>query len=383
MPLKIFIYAQDNRGLGHVTRCLTLARTLLELRPDAAVLLATKSARPGSVSLGDRFDFLKLPAQLTLPASAEDERSAESAAVRALRRALLREAVQHFQPRLVLADNEPLGFGGELIDALAVAPRNARLVFGMRDVVDDPARTAEAWQRLGVLEALSDRFDRILVYGHPELFDTLATYDLPEDVRAKAAYSGYVCSPREVDPERLRAEMGLGSAPFVLVTGGGGEDALPLLAAAVAAVPLLSTNARPRLLLVTGPFMPGEDRVEIARLAGPGGHLVREFVDVPDAMTAAQAVVTMGGYNTLAEALMLGRRPIVVPRATHKREQLLRAHAFAQRGLAYCLPPAELTPERLAATLDAELGSATRVDAARYLDLHGRRAAVLLLETLP
>ena len=383
MPLKVFIYAQDTLGLGHVKRCTTIARALLARRPDAAVLLASKSAWPANISLGERFDFLKLPAQLTLPASADAERAAERTAIRALRRDLLRDAVLHLRPQLLVVDNEPLGFGGEMAPAIAAAGSGARVVFGMRDVADDPERIAEQWERLDVIEALEERFDRILIYGHPAVFDTVATYDLPASVAAKAHYSGYLCAPRDdLDPDSLGARLGLDSRPLLLVTGGGGQDALPLFSATLGALPLLGADPKPQALLVTGPFMPTEERRQVEALADPRLCLIQETTDVVEAMAAARAAVTMGGYNTLAEAMMLGRRPIVVPRATHKREQLMRAQAFEERGLARCLPPADLSPAVIAETLDAELEAPAMIDATEYLDPHAARAAELLLEVL-
>jgi predicted glycosyltransferase len=383
MPLKILIYAQDTLGLGHVQRCTTLARALLARRPDAAVLLASKSAWPATVSLGERFDFLKLPAQLTLRASSDADRAAERSAIRAMRRDLLRDAVLHLRPQLIVVDNEPLGYGGEMAAAIATADSGARVVFGMRDVMDDPERIAEQWEELEVIGALEERFDRILIYGHPAVFDTLATYGLPTSVAAKARYSGYLCSPHEdLDPGSLRASLGVDSEPLLLVTGGGGQDALPLFSAALGALPLLAADPKPRALLVTGPFMPAGDRARVEALADPRMCRIRETMDVVEAMAAARAATTMGGYNTLVEAVMLGRRPIVVPRATHKREQLMRAQAFEARGLARCLPPSELSPALMAEALDAELEAPATVDAAEYLDPHAGRAAELLLEVV-
>jgi len=379
MPTTVLIYAQDTTGLGHVRRCTTIARAILERRPDTAVLLATKSRWPISFDLGPRFDVLKLPAQLTQPAATASEREAEGAAVRSLRRALLREAVAHLRPRLILVDNEPLGFGGEMLDALDAAPRETRLVFGMRDVVDDPEVTARRWAEIGALDALRDRFNRIVVYGHPDLFDTLGTYDLPAEARERAVYNGYICAPPDsIDVAGFRAHHGLGQEPFVLVTGGGGIDALPVLAASIKAARLIPQ--RPRLLLVTGPLMSAEDRATVAALAQPDGHAVRQEVDLVTAIAAADASVTMGGYNTLVEAMMLGRRPIVLPRATHKQEQLLRARAFEARGLVRCLGTDDLSPDALARALETEIRSPGQVDARAYLDVHAGRAATLLLE---
>jgi predicted glycosyltransferase len=383
VPLKIFIYAQDNLGLGHIQRCTTLARALLERRPDAAVLLASKSAWPATVDLGARFDFLKLPTQLTLPASSDADRAAERSAIRAMRSDLLRDAVLHLRPQLLIVDNEPLGYGGEMADAIAAANSGARVVFGMRDVMDDPERIAEQWEALDVVRTLEERFDRVLIYGHPDVFDNLATYRLPASVASKARYSGYLCAPRaDLDPNSLGVRLGVDSEPLLLVTGGGGQDALPLFCAALQALPLLTANPQPRALLITGPFMPPEDRARVEALADSRTCRIRKTTDVVEAFAGARAAATMGGYNTLVEAMMVGRRPVVVPRATHKREQLMRAKAFESRGLARCLPPSEVSPAAMAEALDAELSAPTSVDAAEYLDPHAARAAELVLEVL-
>ena len=64
MAVRVFMYAQDNRGLGHVRRCAIVAEALLRRRPDAAVLLATKSPWAPTIAAGERFDVLKVPEHL-------------------------------------------------------------------------------------------------------------------------------------------------------------------------------------------------------------------------------------------------------------------------------------------------------------------------------
>jgi len=379
VTVKLLIYAQDNQGLGHVRRCITLARAVLELRADAAVLLATKSAWPASFELGPRFDFLKLPSQFTSAAEGAD-RAGEAAAIRSLRRALLREAAVHFRPDLVLIDNEPLGFRGEMLDAIEALAPAASLVFGMRDVVDDPYTVKERWRDDGVEGVLEERFTRVLVYGDRELFDSIEVYGLSGPVRAKSVYTGYVCSPPdEVHPGRFRQTWGLGNGPLVVATGGGGHDAADMLVLTAEAMRTL--DPAPALVLVTGPVMAPPDVERTRKAAAVSGATVLREVDMLDAMAAADALVTMGGYNTMVEALMMRRRPIVVPRATHKREQVLRAAAFAKRGLARVMPLAAGAPA-LAAAIDAELTDRGRPDGDRHLDPYGRNAARLLVEAL-
>lgn len=384
MPDTILMYAQDNLGLGHVRRTTTIARAVLDARPQAAVLLASKSAWPASLDLGERFEFLKLPGQFTAKAVLDGDRQQQVESIRTLRRSLLREAAQALAPSLVLVDNEPLGFGGEMKEALDAARRvnrDTRLVFGMRDVVDDPDETIRRWHETGVFQALEERFHRVLIYGHPELVDSAAMYRLPASVAAKAVYTGYVCSTAEdADPRRVRSLAGVGEGPLVLVTVGGGQDGAPLLRAALAAAALLAPKVR--MLAVTGPFLPATYRPALLGAAALAGAVLRTQLDVREAIAASDVVVCMGGYNTLAEAMLLGRRPIVVPRTGHKREQLLRAQAFAKRGLARCLTFDQLTPESLAREIAAELESTDAPDCRRYLDPDGIRTAGLLIEEL-
>jgi predicted glycosyltransferase len=73
-----------------------------------------------------------------------------------------------------------------------------------------------------------------------------------------------------------------------------------------------------------------------------------------DYMAAADVVVSMGGYNTLAEILALERRALVVPRAGPSFEQVVRARLFERRGLIRVLHSDQLSPNGMAeALLDA------------------------------
>lgn len=106
-----------------------------------------------------------------------------------------------------------------------------------------------------------------------------------------------------------------------------------------------------RALLLTGPFMPGED---VARLqaAAPDGLEVRTFVpDAPAWFAAASCVVSMAGYNTTCELLAAGVPTVFVPRARPRLEQRLRAvHLAALTGW-HVLLPEDLQPAALRALM--------------------------------
>jgi len=115
------------------------------------------------------------------------------------------ETVRHFAPDIVVVDKHPFGVNGELCGALEVAKSDgARLVFGLRDILDAPAVVMEEWAKEQIKERLCDYFDLILVYGSRALFDPIKEYRLGAEIAAKTKYCGYVlgqeCSCKEPLP---------------------------------------------------------------------------------------------------------------------------------------------------------------------------------------
>src|SRR6185312_2157862 len=112
---------------------------------------------------------------------------------------------------------------------------------------------------------------------------------------------GYVGRPAESGP--VRAMPG----DYLLVTAGGGADGCPLLSTVLESLALRPLGLP--ALLVAGPLMPEADVARLRRLAAGVDARVALFRPDMDAVIAgARAVVSMAGYNTVAE-LLRARRP--------------------------------------------------------------------------
>src|SRR5437667_7234627 len=112
----VLLYAQDHRGLGHITRTLTIARHLLAADPNLVAYIATKSPITSNFTLPERCDYIKLPTRLTAGTQTVEEQEAARQRFRGIRGRLLRDAAQGLAPDLVLVDHEPLGAAGEFRD---------------------------------------------------------------------------------------------------------------------------------------------------------------------------------------------------------------------------------------------------------------------------
>src|SRR5205809_710407 len=247
----LLLYAQDDKGLGHVNRTLTIARHLLAAYPNCVAYIATKSPLAG-FTLPERCDYIKLPTLLTSRTiqQTEDEQEAAKQHFRKVRGQILRDAALGLAPDLVLVDHEPLGSKGEFREglwALKAARPATRFVCGLRDIMDDPGRIRALWQEVGVYDVLQDLYDGIAVYGLPNLCDVAQAYAIPPSIQSKLHYCGYIVrDPPAVEPSALRRQHGLPErGPLVVATVGSGSDGYPVLDAAQAAVARLRAEGWP------------------------------------------------------------------------------------------------------------------------------------------
>ncbi len=348
---RFFLYSHDGQGMGHARRHLAIARAIVTADSNASVLLATGVEELPKPGLPPNVEVLKLPSLRKVANGLYESRRLPMAprATRALRSALLLAAVKGFRPHVVLADKHPFGASGEFRTALSAARRlGARSALGLRDILDEPSTVRREWRPHGLPGAITDHYDEVLVYGERAVFDAVTEYGFPSALAERAHYCGYVINPPPVQP-RPRDQR-----PLVLATAGAGEDGLQILEAFLRA----AADAPWRALAVSGPHCPPEHAARLARLAAAAEAEWHVFVPALETrLASAGAIVCMGGYNTLGEALAAGVPTVCVPRVAPRQEQLIRARAFEELGLLRVVTPDELTPDRLRAALSAALAS--------------------------
>ena len=379
--MRLLFYSHDGLGLGHVRRNLAIASAVTQLDAKASVLLVSSTDHIDSLVVPPRVDILKLPGLRKVDRSSYASRrlAMSPGDTWSLRSSLIAAATRSFAPGVLLADKHPIGAHGELREALAVhRAAGGRTALGLRDILDDPATVRREWADGRVLEAVARHHERVLVYGRREVLDVAAAYALPPAVARLVRYCGYVVSTPS-DEERRPLAVSDGR-PVVLATAGGGEDGYRVLSAFAAA----SAGAPWHPVVVSGSDASPADRAALQReVLAVGGTYHRFLRDLPAYLPQVGALVCMGGYNSLGEALAAGTPTVVVPRVEPRTEQLIRARAFAALGLVRTVSPGPALAEQLRPQVAAALrDSRERITAQvhRHLDLDGaRRAAALLL----
>ncbi len=373
---KILMYSHDSYGLGHLRRTLALAEAFVGADPSTSVLILTGSTVSGTFRMSPGIDLVKLPSAIKVASGVYEasRMSVDFENLKDLRSALILSAVKAFDPDAFIVDKSPLGMKREVYPALKFLRKkrpSTLTVLGLRDVMDDPALIRRNWREGRIAPAIEDFYDTILVYGPREVYDPLPEYGLSDATLRRCHYVGYVGRTSTLDETSdLAFQPG-----YVLVTAGGGGDGFDLIKN------YLESLRRPEpafeSLVVTGPMMDDESKMEIEHLARGLRVRVMEFrADMECLIHRAGAVVSMGGYNSTIELLAARKRALIVPRVEPRVEQLIRAERLSRLGLVEMIHPDDLTPETMRARverlLERDPASAPRVE----VDLSGASRAV-------
>ena len=384
--MKILHYSHDSLGLGHIRRTLAIVRRLAHDMPGIAQMVLTGSAQFGAFNWPANVDCVKLP---TIRKKENGEyHSPHShgslAAISSLRESIIMNTITHFKPDIMLVDKAPAGLNGEMVRPLNYLKEefpNTRVVLGMRDIEDAPEITCRDWERDGIYPLLKNTYDAILLYGAREIFDPVLEYNLSPTIERKIYPCGYIFGHEEgqLKAHHIREKLGIDEERLVLVTAGGGSDGFQITKTYLEMLSNRSTPASFHSLIVAGPQMDVSEYQMLekwaAEIASP--ITLKQFTPhLSSYLSIADLVVAMGGYNTVMEIMGYGRRSIIVPRVSPRREQLIRAERLAARNLVRMIHPDELTPMRLLAEVEAGMKERSQAfPSSRTLNMNGAEEA--------
>ena len=316
--IRIALYSHDTMGIGHMRRNQLVARALAgsALAPNILMLCGAREAcffeTPPGVdcvtlpSLAKRCDGVYHARRLDV----------QLGELIRLRGQILRGTLEAFDPDVLIVDKVPRGALCELNPALESLKNrgNAKLVLGLRDVLDDPQVVADEWTRDDGEEAVRAYYDAVWVYGSADVYDVARRYCFSSNVADKIQYTGYLQRYTLGDDGTSDAlPLRLPPGPLMLCLVGGGQDGAHVAEAfAQATLPGGASG-----VIVTGPFMPPDARQRVAAMVKLRRNLrVVGFVpDIDVLLRRATRVVAMGGYNTVCELISLRKASLVVPRA--------------------------------------------------------------------
>lgn len=351
---NILMYSHDTYGLGHIRRTMAIASHLLG--PRINILILTGSPIAGRFSFPEQIDFVRIPGMIK---KTNDEYLPLSIKINVrhaldIRKNIITATAKTFQPHLFIVDKEPLGLKKEVLPTLQWLWRcrpDTRSILGLRDIMDDAESVKRDWREKRVYQHLEQLYSEIWIYGIQDFYDPIREYEISDAISRKMHFTGYI--PRKIPGQdavrHIKKELNLNKdEKLVVVTTGGGGDGYRVMDTYLTALETYSSSPAFKSVLITGPFMPKQERRDVFKRARNLGlrtyHFYRQMEKI---FAAADIVISMGGYNTLCEILGQGTISLVIPRETPRKEQIIRARAFHRQNLVDYIPWDDFSPALL------------------------------------
>ncbi len=349
--MNISIILQFGTGIGHLARVSAIAN---ELRKFAEVTVFS-----GGRSVDFRFDdairFVQLPAMYWEPAvpgailkPVDPAWSSEECQKERSR--ILVQDYRNSRPAIVLTEYFPFSpgrFGStldDLLEEIRISTPRPLLFSSIRSLpqlTNINPQVSPEWIRKILLED----YDGVIHHADPSIFPitSLGAYFVSALSEIPVYQTGFVRKP-------LPLKSNEQPKGILLTVGGGNAKAALLMKKWLDAVEYISPELYP-VHAVCGPLMPLESKTLLREVKSPEVIIHESVSDLDELMQKCCAVVCMGGYNTLIEALSL-QKPVLSFASGMHEDQHFQIERFAERGLLVKGDP-DWSPEEIASAIES------------------------------
>jgi len=381
--MKIVFYCQYVLGMGHFFRSLQVARALSD--HEVTLVVGGQEVRadiPGHVRL-IRLPVLYMDEKFTRLIPGTPGRDVEE--VKTQRKEILLNLLREIRPDLFLVELYPFGrtiFKYELEPLLRKIGAgdfgHVKRVCSLRDVLVEKKDPVAYEQR--VLDDLNTTFDLLLIHSDGTFLPLGETFSRVDDIRIPLHYTGFVTrKPADGAADRIRRQLNLRPGDRLIVaSAGGGRTGYRLLKSVVEACGRLRASRRIRVEAFTGPFMDGESFEKISALSKEGISVRRFTKNLPDYLDTADLSISMAGYNTCMDLLVMQIPALVYPYA-RQQEQPIRAEKIRHLLPVKILDDGDLDPGVMANRI-VEMLNRRRPDTPLALNLEGDKETGLFLD---
>jgi predicted glycosyltransferase len=329
--MKISIIVQFHNGIGHLARVSAIASELAKFA-DVTVF---SGGRPVAFPLGKSVRLVQLPvlhwAAYSNAGLLPDDPLLTLEECQTERSKILVESFRHDAPNIIITEFFPFtpDFYGTTLDGLLSEIRRTRprpLLFCSIRAFPRVTFLDANLSPVSIRQRLVENYDGVLHHVDPEVFPMASLGEfLNAALRDVPVYqTGFVRKPYGKPPS------GAGQG-ILLTVGGGNPRSAVLLKKWIESVRLLPKSLYP-VHAVCGPLMQPDDRQQLYQLAVDGVVLHDSLPNLDVLMRDCRAVVCMGGYNTLIEALSL-HKPILSFASGTFEDQHFQIERYAELGM--------------------------------------------------
>ena len=374
-PLRVLFYVQHLLGIGHLMR---VRRIVSALRDDNIDVMLVTGGMPLAGFDLTGIEHVALPPMAVsndeFSTLVDDTGKPIDDAFKQQRCQMLLDTYRSWLPDIVVLEAFPFGRRQvrfellPLIEAIEASETKPLLLSSIRDILQrrtKPGRDAET------ARLINAHFDKVLVHGDPTFATLDSSFACASEINDKIVYTGMVSA---APPNSITEQFD------VVVSAGGGAVGADLVRAAIGASTQLPSLGS--WCVITGPNLPEQEFIEIARSAPSNVTVERFRNDFTALLAQAQLSISQAGYNTVSDVLQAKCRAVLVPfSAGGETEQLDRAMRLQELGVASFVADDRLSEQHLVAAITTAMSQAPGTGAA-VIDAEGAGNTVRILKQL-
>jgi predicted glycosyltransferase len=355
--LDVLIYSHDGRGLGHVSRGVTIGMALRRLFPELKVLFVSGFKQTATLVGPCPLDWMKLPSYETQIIEGKSKGRLGNTNIKncylgPARANIIESIITNFKPRCVLVDHDPPGKREELRPSLRLTKRtDTTWILGIRAVVGE---VEDFWSELSK-NAFQEHYRSLLWYGDKKVMGNQIPDALGRYFSTDPIVTGYVSRFLEMKhwtPYNSGRYAGTIAVPWL------SETSLTLLENLYKAVYELGERYG-RWKIFT----------DLKKMEAEANNIKRQFDAIPyctvenvsdqylATLSNSQVAIIYGGYNSLTDIMAAKVPSVVIVRGMSDREQEEHVRKISQLkpNLIYALKESEVNWKTLAEGLEQQL----------------------------
>ena len=381
--LDVLIYSHDGRGLGHVSRGVTIGMALRRLFPERKVLFVSGFKQTAMLAGPCPLDWMKLPSYETRIIAGKSKGRLGNTNIKncylgPARANLLESIITNFKPRCVLVDHDPPGKREELRPSLRLTSgADTTWILGMRAVVGE---VEDFWSDLSK-NTFKEHYHSLLWYGDEKVMGNQIPNTLGDFFSTDPIVTGYVSRFLEMKhwaPYHSARYAGTIAVPWL------SETSLALLDNLSEAIGGLGeTYGKWKIF------------TDLKKIEAEASTIKSQFDAIPyctlenvsdqylATLANSQVAIIYGGYNSLTDIMAAWIPAVVILRGMSDGEQEEHVHKISRLkpNLIYALKEGDVNRRTLAEGLERQLNAAVGDEA--EIMLNGAEvAAAKIVESL-
>ncbi len=327
---KILFYYHHFGGLGHGTRIAAICKALKEINQCEIVVINSGKKQP-ELGIEEYASVINLPFFEAEEGLFSGLKADEGVDIRFKKRSeVLNQVRLKFKPDVAVFEHFPFGrssLSQEIFSFIGLLKNDGcRIYSSVRDIIDQSVD----------VEALSGHLkllDGILVHSDKQM-GFMTSFEQMQDLRNKLFFTGRVVSHRQKDlgdRETIRRRFNVSDRKWIVISAGGGIDGEKIVERLISIKKPLDKKISNSFWIATGPNISPVKYNELKNKAIEQKSIVitRFDADYLQYVHAADLSISMGGYNSINNALLTGTSTIIFPRLSDG-EQKKRAEYFGK-----------------------------------------------------